>query len=56
MSDCLRIALAQLNFLVGDVQGNAARVIAAGLDAEQRRRVVGAVDAGSDDDDPLQAQ
>ena len=28
MSDCLRIALAQLNFLVGDVQGNAARVIA----------------------------
>src|SRR5947207_2416403 len=29
MSDSLRIALAQLNFLVGDVQGNAARVIAA---------------------------
>ena len=28
MSDSLRIALAQLNFLVGDVQGNAARVIA----------------------------
>jgi NAD+ synthase (glutamine-hydrolysing) len=27
MSDALRIALAQLNFLVGDVQGNAARVI-----------------------------
>src|SRR5205823_51102 len=29
MSDSLRIALAQLNLLVGDVQGNAARVIAA---------------------------
>src|SRR6266480_2125827 len=29
MSDSVRIALAQLNFLVGDVQGNAARVIAA---------------------------
>jgi NAD+ synthase (glutamine-hydrolysing) len=29
MSDSLRIALAQLNFLVGDVQGNATRVIAA---------------------------
>src|SRR6202047_2609222 len=29
MSDALRIALAQLNLLVGDVQGNAARVIAA---------------------------
>src|SRR2546430_17408653 len=29
MGESLRIALAQLNFLVGDVQGNAARVIAA---------------------------
>ncbi len=29
MSDSLRIALAQLNLLVGDVQGNATRVIAA---------------------------
>src|SRR6266566_8088254 len=29
MTDSLRIALAQLNLLVGDVQGNAARVIAA---------------------------
>src|SRR2546429_1235477 len=29
MSDSVRIALAQLNLLVGDVQGNAARVIAA---------------------------
>src|SRR5215470_13081473 len=29
MGDSLRIALAQLNFLVGDVQGNAARVISA---------------------------
>src|SRR5256885_1453625 len=29
MTDTLRIALAQLNLLVGDVQGNAARVIAA---------------------------
>src|SRR6266403_5157172 len=29
MSDSLRIALAQVNLLVGDVQGNAARVIAA---------------------------
>src|SRR5205807_360923 len=29
MSESLRIALAQLNLLVGDVQGNAARVIAA---------------------------
>ena len=29
MSDSLRIALAQLNFLVGDVQGNATRVIEA---------------------------
>jgi NAD+ synthase (glutamine-hydrolysing) len=29
MSDTLKIALAQLNFLVGDVQGNASRVIAA---------------------------
>src|SRR5450432_3274769 len=27
MSESLRIALAQRNFLVGDVQGNAARVI-----------------------------
>ena len=27
MSESLRIALAQLNLLVGDVQGNAARVI-----------------------------
>src|SRR5205807_8524255 len=29
MGESLRIALAQLNFLVGDVQGNAARIIAA---------------------------
>src|SRR6266850_237419 len=29
MSDSVRIALAQLNLLVGDVQGNAARIIAA---------------------------
>jgi NAD+ synthase (glutamine-hydrolysing) len=28
MSECLRIALAQVNLLVGDVQGNAARLIA----------------------------
>ncbi len=33
MSDTLRIALAQLNFLVGDVQGNATRVIAAARSA-----------------------
>jgi NAD+ synthase (glutamine-hydrolysing) len=33
MSDSLRIALAQLNFLVGDVQGNAARVIASARSA-----------------------
>src|SRR5207247_10819896 len=39
MSDSLRIALAQLNFLVGDVQGNAARVIAA---TRHARSTVGA--------------
>jgi len=37
MSDCLRIALAQLNFLVGDVQGNAARVIATAKSAAAER-------------------
>ena len=40
MSDSLRIALAQLNFLVGDVQGNAARVIATARSA--------AVESGAD--------
>ena len=35
MSDSLRIALAQLNFLVGDVQGNAARVIATARSARE---------------------
>ncbi|HUL45801.1 MAG TPA: NAD+ synthase [Steroidobacteraceae bacterium] len=33
MSDTLRLALAQINLLVGDVQGNAARVIAAARSA-----------------------
>jgi NAD+ synthase (glutamine-hydrolysing) len=42
MSEPLRIALAQLNFLVGDVQGNATRVIAAARRAvaEQRADLV----------------
>lgn len=36
MSDSFRIALAQLNFLVGDVRGNAARVISAAREARAR--------------------
>jgi NAD+ synthase (glutamine-hydrolysing) len=42
MSESLRIALAQLNFLVGDVQGNAARVISTArrAAAEQRADLV----------------
>src|SRR5437870_10308790 len=39
MGESLRIALAQLNLLVGDVQGNAARVIAA---TRQARASLGA--------------
>src|SRR5690242_3634390 len=39
MSDTLKIALGQLNFLVGDVQGNASRVIAA---ARRARAELGA--------------
>ena len=39
MSDSLRIALAQHNFLVGDVQGNATRVIES---AQQARAALGA--------------
>jgi NAD+ synthase (glutamine-hydrolysing) len=35
MSESLRIALAQRNFLVGDVQGNAARVIECARDARE---------------------
>ncbi|MBS0380154.1 MAG: NAD+ synthase [Proteobacteria bacterium] len=38
MSAPLRIALAQLNFLVGDVQGNAGRVIAAAQRASSEHR------------------
>ncbi len=44
MSDTLRIALAQINLLVGDVHGNAARVIGAAHAARARaRRRPGAV-------------
>src|SRR5437763_15785536 len=39
MGESLRIALAQLNLLVGDVQGNAARVIA---DSRHARASLGA--------------
>jgi NAD+ synthase (glutamine-hydrolysing) len=39
MADTLKIALAQLNFLVGDVRGNAAKVIAS---ARRARRELGA--------------
>ena len=39
MAESLKIALAQLNFLVGDVRGNAAKVIAS---ARHARRELGA--------------
>ena len=33
MKDMLKIALAQLNFLVGDVEGNAKKIISAAIKA-----------------------
>ena len=37
-SNSLRVVMAQLDFLVGDIQGNAAKIITAALDARDRLR------------------